>query len=59
MEYIVKDRINGKEIYKFNNKNYYLEGENFIKIEELPDKQKQILKIMHEHGIEIKYKWIL
>lgn len=53
MKYIRKHRISGKEVYKFNNNYYYLEGENFIKIVELTDKQKMIMKIMHEHGTEI------
>jgi hypothetical protein len=55
MEYIGKHRVNGKEIYKHNNKHYYLEGENFIKMEELTDKQKMMIKILHEHGTEIKF----
>ena len=55
MKYVGKHKINGKEIYKFNNKHYYLKGENFIKMEELTNEEKQMLKILHEHGTEIKY----
>ena len=50
MKYVGKHKINGKEIYKFNNKHYYLKGENFIKMEELTNEEKQMLKILHEHG---------
>jgi hypothetical protein len=55
MEYIGKHGVSGKEIYKHNNKHYYLEGENFIKMEELTDEQKMMIKILHEHGTEIKF----
>lgn len=37
MEYVGKHRLNGKQVYRNNDKHYYLEGENFIKMNELVD----------------------
>jgi len=57
MEYVGKHKINSKEVYKYNNKHYYLEGENFIKAEELSEEQKMMIKIIHEQGTDIKYSY--
>lgn len=53
MEYIGIHKITGKEIYKFKDKHYCLEGEDFIKLEELPIEYKEIRELLHKEGIEL------